>query len=590
MKTICPHTYARPEATINHLELDLTIDFKNNILQGIATYSLNPTTADKIILDTYHLEIHSIFINGTYQTTDFEIGQNDPILGQALSIRLPNDSLSIAIHYSTKGNSPALQWLNPEQTNEGTHPFLYTQGQPIMTRSWIPIQDTPSVRITYGAKISLPPALDMICLMSARNPKEKSKDGIYHFSMNKPIPSYLISMAIGRLEYKALSDNIGIYAEPSLLEEAAWEFEDLDQMMDAAQELYGNYLWDQHDLLILPKSFPYGGMENPRITFLTPTILSGDKSLTSLIAHELAHSWSGNLVTNATWNDFWLNEGFTVYLERRILEMVYGEETSELQEYLGYQDLSSELLKLTNSPEFTHLKLNLSGKNPEEAITSIPYEKGYFFLREIEKLVGREKFDAFLRTYFSFFKFKSINTEQFLEYLFQNLLDPEGIKFAAEKWVYAPGIPHDFSIPICIKFQNVNEALPKILRADSKTILETREWDTQQWIYFIRKLSENIAPDELIIMDQSFGFSISGNSEIKFNWFLNSFQSEYYQTMIKEIEEFLTSVGRRKYILPLYEGLIKQGQYLLALEIYEKAKKNYHSVARKSIEMLFSDR
>jgi leukotriene-A4 hydrolase len=587
MKTICPHTYARPEATIQHLELDLKVDFLSKTIRGTATYSLNPTVAEKIYFDIHSLDIHSIWINGTYATTDFEIGPHDSLLGQALSIRLPQNTLSLTIHYSTREEAPALQWLNPEQTTEGTHPFLYTQGQPIMTRSWIPIQDTPSIRITYGAKVTLPSDSGMMCLMSARNPKEKSQDGVYQFSMNKPIPSYLISLAIGNLSYQALNDNMGVYAEPVLLEASAWELEEVDQMMHAAQEICGNFLWEQQDFLILPKSFPYGGMENPRLIFITPTLLAGDKSLVSLVAHELAHSWSGNLVTNASWNDFWLNEGFTVYLERRILEMVYGEETAELHAFLGYQDLMVELDKSSEKPKSTHLKLNLQDQNPEEAITFIPYEKGYFFIKEIEKLAGRDTFDIFLKKYFEDFRFKSITTEQFLEYLFENLLDPHKISFAAEDWVYAPGLPQPFFLPLCHKFKIVDEAIPKIVRADAKTILDTRQWETQQWIYFIRKLSDNIQNQDLLTMDQSFGFSTSGNSEILFHWFLNALQSEYYKTLMQELEQFLTTVGRRKFILPLYEGLIRKGEYAKAKEIYTQASKNYHSIARNSIEALF---
>jgi leukotriene-A4 hydrolase len=587
MKTICPHTYARLEATIQHLELDLKVDFSSKTIRGTATYTLNPTAAEKIYFDIYSLDIQSIWINGTYPTTDYEIGPHDPILGQALSIRLPQNTLSLTIQYSTRKNAPALHWLDPEQTTQGTHAFLYTQGQPIMTRSWIPIQDTPSIRITYGAKVSLPEDSGMICLMSARNPKEKSQDGVYHFSINKPIPSYLISMAIGNLSYRALNENMGVYSEPVLLEEAAWELEDVDQMMHAAQEICGNFLWEQQDLLILPKSFPYGGMENPRLTFITPTILAGDKSLVSLVAHELAHGWSGNLVTNASWNDFWINEGFTVYLERRILEMVYGEETAELHEFLGYQDLIAELERSIDKPNTTLLKLKLEGENPEEAITFIPYEKGYFFLKEIENLVGRDPFDAFLKRYFFDFRFKSLTTEQFLEYLFENLLDPNKINFAAEKWVYAPGIPQPFVLPLCHKYKMVDDALPKILRADAKTILETRQWETQQWIYFIRKLSENTQVQELLVMDQSFGFSTSGNSEIQFHWFLNAFQSDYFKEIMDELKMFLTTVGRKKFIFPLYEGLIRKGEYALAKEIYSQASKNYHSIARNSLEALF---
>ena len=251
--------------------------------------------------------------------------------------------------------------------------------------------------------------------MSASNPQIKNETGSYHFEMKQPIPSYLLALAVGDVEFKRVSNRAGIYAERTVLDSAVWEFADLEKMIHGAEELYGAYLWERYDVLVLPPSFPFGGMENPRLTFATPSILAGDRSLTSLIAHELAHSWSGNLVTNRTWNDFWLNEGFTVYFEHRIMEKLYGRDYAEMLALLSLQDLRETIqsLKDENLYADTKLKLDLAGRNPDDGVTDIAYNKGYFFLRLFEERYGRERFDSFLKHYFSSNAFKSSGHPKF---------------------------------------------------------------------------------------------------------------------------------------------------------------------------------
>ena len=282
--------------------------------------------------------------------------------------------------------------------------------------------------------------------MSAENPTAVNAEAVYSFAMPHPVPSYLLALAVGELEFRPLggSPRAGVYAEPPVVEKAAAEFADTEKMIAAAEALYGPYRWGRYDLLVLPPSFPFGGMENPRLTFATPTIIAGDRSLVSLVAHELAHSWSGNLVTNATWNDFWLNEGFTTYFEMRIMEAVYGREHSEMLAALAHQDLADAVAEAGATSPDTHLRLNLAGRNPDEGVTSIPYDKGYFFLRLIEETVGREAWDAFLRGYFDTFAFQSMDTDGFLAYLREKLLAgrpgvEEKLQIAA--WVDGPGIP-----------------------------------------------------------------------------------------------------------------------------------------------------
>ncbi|MCH7774636.1 MAG: aminopeptidase, partial [Bacteroidetes bacterium] len=299
-----PHSYAQPnEAVITHLDLDIDVDFDQEIINGKATYKIENNNSLEIILDAKFLEIEKVQADGN--DTEFLLGDFNEQLGQSLKISIEEDTKSITVYYRTTDKTEALQWLSPQQTADKTHPFLFTKGSPILTRTWIPIQDSPQIRITYNATVRVPS--ELMAVMSAENPKEKTKNGEYHFKMQQPISPYLIALAVGDIEYKAISKRTGIYAEKSMVDKVHYEFSDMEKMVLSAENLYGKYAWVQFDVIVLPPSFPIGGMENPRLTFATPTIIAGDKSLTSLIAHELAHSWSGNLVTNATWDDFWLN-------------------------------------------------------------------------------------------------------------------------------------------------------------------------------------------------------------------------------------------------------------------------------------------
>ena len=398
---------------IIHAHLDLEVDFVNKLLRGSVTHNLSEDrNTDLLVLDSKHLEVDSVK-DERGNLLNFEIGNFDELLGSKFSIQLNTESKSVTIFYKTTNKSEALDWLMPNQTAGKNFPFMYTQGQSIFTRSWIPIQDTPGLRITYSANIKTPE--NMMAVMSAANPQEQHSENSYNFEMKQPIPPYLIALAVGNLQFKAVDYRTGVYAEPTMLDECVDELSDMGKMVDVAENLYGKYDWDRYDVIVLPPSFPFGGMENPRLTFATPTIIAGDRSLVSLIAHELAHSWSGNLVTNATWNDFWLNEGFTVYFERRIMEALYGKDYSEMLALLGYQDLLEEINVL--EPDMQLLRLNMLGKHPDDAMTDIAYEKGYFFLRMIENHVGREKWISFLLKYFNDHKFKTIITEEFIIYL-----------------------------------------------------------------------------------------------------------------------------------------------------------------------------
>jgi aminopeptidase N len=420
------HSYANPWAVrVRHVDLDWDVLFEQKILKGSATLTVDRLSPDApLILDTRDLKIEKVetSADGTrYEAGTFTLGDNDKFLGAPLTIPLPAKATRLRIYYSTSPGASGLQWLAPAQTAGKKSPFLFTQSEAIHARSWIPLQDSPGVRITYAAHVRTP--RNLLAVMSAENLSGPARDGDYRFRMQQAIPPYLIALAVGDLQFRALSRRTGVYAEPSVIDKAARELSDTEKMVVATERVYGPYRWGRYDILILPPSFPYGGMENPRLTFATPTILAGDKSLVSLVAHELAHSWSGNLVTNATWRDFWLNEGFTTYLERRILEAVYGRPRAEMEAALGLRDLKEEIAGLDDRDEILHI--DLKGRDPDDGSTDIPYEKGALFLRHLEETFGRARFDQFLKSYFNHFAFQSITTDQFVAYLQQNLLDKD---------------------------------------------------------------------------------------------------------------------------------------------------------------------
>ena len=583
------HSYAKPnEAVAKHLQLDIDVNFDQKIITGTATYTIENYAGTEIVFDAKNLNIEKATVDG--KEVNFALGANDAVLGQSLTIPIEDDSKKVAITYETTDKTEALQFLNPQQTADKEFPFLLTQGQAILTRTWIPIQDSPQIRLTYNANVKVPK--DLLAIMSAENPKEKNENGTYSFKMKQPISPYLIALAVGDLVYKEISPRTGVYAEKSMIEKVHYEFADMEKMVNAAESLYGTYAWDQFDVVVLPPSFPFGGMENPRLTFATPTVIAGDRSLTSLIAHELAHSWSGNLVTNATWNDFWLNEGFTVYFEMRIMEALYGKEYANMLASIGRQDLAEEIEGFKNQPEATHLKLDLKGKNPDDGMNSIAYDKGYLFLRTLENTVGREKMDSFLKEYFNKHAFSTITTEKFISYLNTELLEKNSIDFNVDAWVYKAGIPANAAKIQSDKFQNVEEAIAAWEKGTLKEKdLCKKNWNIQQKIHFIRNIPAGISIEKFTKLDTACNFSNATNSYIAMVWFEQAINHNYHANDVDtRIDNFLMTVGRRWYVSTLYKAFKRNNRLEDAKRIYEKARPNYHSVTANTIdEMLTSD-
>jgi aminopeptidase N len=601
-----PHSYAdQGTQQVRHLRLHLAVDFAQRTLTGTATWLLTepagPASAGhpgpaELVLDTRDLQLDSVNLGEAADgpAAVYTLAPADAVLGQALHIQLPAGTAAVSIRYRTTPEAAALQWLAPAQT-AGEFPFLFTQSQAILARTWLPCQDSPGIRFTYEATVEIcgPERGQLLALMSAENPQQPAAEGRYQFRMTQPIPAYLMALAVGRLDFASLSERTGIYAEPATLASATYEFADLEQMVAAAEQLYGAYRWERYDLLVLPPSFPFGGMENPRLTFVTPTIVSGDRSLTSLVAHELAHSWSGNLVTNATWNDFWLNEGFTVYFERRIMERLYGSSYADMLQVLGEADLRETIVELGAASPNTHLQLHLAGRDPDEGLNDIAYEKGCLLLLTLEQLVGRPRLDAFIKEYFARFSFQRMDTATFIGYLQQQLLDLEpGLaeRLHLGAWVNGPGLPANAPVAHSVRFEAVDAALAQLATGALPPDLQpiTTEWSSHEWVHFLQGLPPTLTAADLGALDAAFGFTASGNAELLAAWFPLTLRAGY-AAADAALTNFLLHVGRRKFLVPLYRALLATpGGRRRAQDIYRQARPNYHAVATSTLDALLA--
>jgi leukotriene-A4 hydrolase len=587
-----PHSYAEPRRiAVRHLHLDLDVDFDEHRLGGSVRIDLERHTegAAELVLDTWQLDILAVTL-GAGTPAAFDVGPHDPVFGSRLAIAV-GAADSVLVRYRTHRDARALQWLRPAQTSSGKQ-FLFTQSQAILARSWVPLQDTPSVRFSYDATVRVPS--DLLALMSAENPTERTSSGVYRFSMPQRVPSYLMALAVGDLEFRPLGARSGVYAEPTVLDAAASEFTDTEAMIAAVERLYGPYRWDRYDLLVAPPSFPFGGMENPRLTFVTPTLLAGDRSLVSLVAHELAHSWSGNLVTNATWNDVWLNEGFTTYLETRIVEEVYGEELATMLLQLYRQDLVKVLAGLEESA--TRLAPDLTGRDPDEGVTRVAYDKGSLFLRMLEQAVGRKRFDAFLRAYFDRFAFRSMDTPRFLTQLRTELLEPAGVsaeEISLDTWVHGSGLPDNAPVWTSASFALVDRQVEALVASGVVADLDTAGWSPYEWIHFIHALPRDSGPSLPAQVDEAFRLTETRNDEILVAWLQCAVESGYaFESAHVDdaVADFLTRQGRVKYLRPLYESLVRTERGAArAREIYAAARPGYHPVATGVVDRILDE-
>jgi len=585
------YSYAEPDKVrTTELALDLAIDFDQKQIAGTATYTLDwlDQSATQLVLDTRALAIDKVEgagKDGQWSPLQYALAAADPLLGSKLTIQTPERNATVRIAYKTSPDASGLQWLAPSMTEGKQQPFMFSQSQQIHARSWVPLQDTTQVRFTYSAHVTAPK--DAMVLMSADNDPKAVRDGDYSFTMPQKIPSYLLAIAAGDLVFKPISARSGVWAEPAMVDKAQQEFADTEKMIQTAESLYGPYRWGRYDILVLPPSFPYGGMENPRLTFATPTVIVGDKSLVSLVAHELAHSWSGNLVTFSTSRDAWLNEGLTSYVENRIVEALYGKAQADMEAVIAREELKGEFTDANQPLQRLAIKPG-DLDDPDNNLTGTVYTKGAWFMQFLEQRFGREQFDAFLRGYFDHFAFQSISSEQFRDYARANLLDKYPGKASQEEfdaWLYEPGIPatapqvrsQRFSIVDAarIAWQGNGKLPPPAL---------TSTWSTQEWVRFLEGMPETLTVEQMTALDAAYHFTGTANGELAQRWYPLAVRSGYH-VADGEMAAFMQRVGRRKLIMPIYAELVKTPEGLaFAKDVFAKARPGYHPITTGSVE------
>ncbi len=582
-----PHSYTNLEqGRVAAAELTLTVDFTERRLRGRARLNLTAPASGAFDLDTRDLDIARVRTPDG-QKVAWELADADPILGSRLRLTLPADTTAVDIHYATSPAASALQWLAPAQTAGGEHPYLFSQCQAIHARAVAPLQDTPVVRITFEAAVTVPDPLRVVmaAAMDEPSPGETPGTTCWHFHMPQPIPPYLLALAAGNLATQELGPRTRIYCEPEMLAQAAWEFAGVEDMIRTAEGLFGDYPWDRFDLLCMPPSFPYGGMENPRLTFLTPTLLAGDRSLVNVVVHELAHSWTGNLVTNANMEHFWLNEGFTVYAERRILEALHGPEHMGLHAAVGRNGLQRELERFGPDSPYTRLRTELVGVDPDDVFSLVPYEKGFLFVRRLHEAAGQKRFDDFLRTYIERFRFSTLTTEQFLDFVREQLpgvLD----QVDAQAWLYQPGVPADEPTFGSAAKQEAEALAAGWAEGKRPNAAQVKHWLPEQWLIYLEALPDAVDPADCAALDERFGLTAQGNAEILAAWLRLAVRSGHAPAVQRALE-WLGEVGRMKFLKPLYAALASHPDLRVRAQArFAELRDTYHPIARQVVRNL----
>ena len=582
-----PHSYFDPaQPRMRRLALDLEVDFDRKVLSGTARLTFAAPSSGRVDLDTKGLTLKSV-VTGAGAEVPHTLEPDEPILGRRLRLELPPGTESVVVAYETSPGSTALQWLEPRQTEGRRHPFLFSQCQATHAREVAPVQDSPAVRLTYEAALRVPEPLAAVMSAGPAGIAPGPRPGMrtWRFEMPQPIPPYLLALAVGDLASRDLSPRSRVWAEPLMVERAAWEFAEIEAMLGTAERLFGPYDWDRYDMIVLPPAFPFGGMENPRMTFLTPTLLAGDRSLVDVVAHELAHSWTGNLVTNASNEHFWLNEGTTVYAERRIQEALHGAEAAALSWAIGAKGLHADFERFASRPELTRLRLDLEGVDPDDAFSSVPYEKGARLWALLERTAGRERFDAVLRRYIESFRFTSITTEDWLRFI-EKELPGIGEAVRIHEWLHEPGLPANaprFEAPALDRLTALASGWRDGARPAPDQIAA---WGTSETLVYLQRLPRPLQAAECAWLDRAFALDGRGNYEILVEW-LTIAAASAYEPAFPRLRDVLTRVGRMKYLRPLYTALGASSEtQALGRDIFAGARPGYHPLSRRAVEAI----
>ena len=571
-----PHSYTEDtQSIVNHLEWKARVDFARRVIEATAILRFLAPGSGKLELDTRSLTIHTVEDLAGHPVP-YELAAPEPILGQKLTIQLPPGAEGVRIRYETAPSASALQWLSPVQTAGQRLPFLFTQCQPIHARALVPLQDSPAHRIRYRAELNVPREMRGLMAAGFVGRTEQGDRAIEVYEMPQSIPSYLFAFAVGELVSRDLGPRSRVWAEPSVVAPAAHEFAEVDHMLTAAEALFGPYDWERFDFLVLPPSFPYGGMENPRLTFLTPTLLAGDRSLVDVLAHELAHSWAGNLVTNATVEHFWLNEGLTMYAERRILEALHGPDVAAISAANGWKSLEEAVKDFADKPQLTCLRTHLQGIDPDEAFSVVPYEKGYLLFRALEEAVGRMRFDGFLREYLAHFRFKSLTTEEFAAYV-EGALPGALERIGVRAYFETPGIPAQ---AVRARSERL-EAIARLGR-ELPTEAAARAWLASEWQLWLSQLLGGVTREQCAEIDRRFRLTESGNFDVLAKWLEVAIGAGYSPAMDRA-ERMLGEVGRMKYLKPIYRSFARQDPSR-ARALFGRLRAGYHPIAVQAVE------
>jgi len=580
-----PHSYFdSDQPRTKHLDLDLAVDFDRRRVAGQVTLVLERPSSGPLDLDSKGLVIASVRTD-LGRTISYEPAPEEPILGSRLRLMLPEGTERVVVACETGADAIGLQWLDPAQTAGRRHPFMFTQFQPIHARTMIPCQDSPMVRVTYSAAITVPEALTAVMSAGPKGEPIGSEAGMrtVRFEMPQAVPTYLIALAVGDLTSRDLSPRARVWAEPATVEAAAWEFGGVEQMILAAEKMFGPYEWDRYDMLVLPPSFPYGGMENPRLTFLTPTLLAGDRSLVDVVCHELAHSWTGNLVTNATMDHFWLNEGFTVWAERRILEALHGPEAAAVSWAIGRVALDESVARFGADSPYTVLRTHLEGVDPDDVYSSVPYEKGSLFVGLLERTVGRARFDEFIRAYIRRFHFTSVTTEQLMAFVEQQL-PGVAAKVGAEAWLHEPGVPANAPVFRSASLEEITALAAGWPAGARPSEAQIARWSPAELLVYLQHLPRTLDRASCGWLDERLHLTGRGNYEILVEWLTIALGSDF-EPVFGRARDVLMKVGRMKYLRPLFGALGRHARTrALAREIFAAAAPTYHTLSRRVVE------